>query len=197
MMMKDYIIHSIVFDMDGTLVDSKLDFDLMREEIGIPAGQPILEYVEASSDQQFIKHAFRVIHEHESRGAREAEILRDAMEFLSYLKSRNIPTAILTRNSKEITKITLDKFALKFNQVITRDCAPAKPKPDALIALAKDFKLQLENILYIGDHDFDLETARNAGCIAGLFKQDYNQHLIHKADLAISQFEELKPYLYE
>src|SRR5258706_15978924 len=35
-------IRGLIFDLDGTLVDSRLDFDLMRQEMELPAG-PILE----------------------------------------------------------------------------------------------------------------------------------------------------------
>ena len=35
-----------IFDMDGTLVDSALDFDAMRQELGFPKDAPILEHIE-------------------------------------------------------------------------------------------------------------------------------------------------------
>ena len=36
----------IVFDLDGTLLDSKLCFDRIRDELDIPQGEFILEYLE-------------------------------------------------------------------------------------------------------------------------------------------------------
>jgi len=36
----------VIFDLDGTLLDSPLDFDAIRCEIGLPDGQPILEALE-------------------------------------------------------------------------------------------------------------------------------------------------------
>ena len=41
-------IHGVVFDLDGTLVDSALDFAAMRRDMQLPAGQPILEAFEAA-----------------------------------------------------------------------------------------------------------------------------------------------------
>ncbi len=37
------IVRGVIFDLDGTLVDSGLDFDLMRREMGLPPGKPLLE----------------------------------------------------------------------------------------------------------------------------------------------------------
>ncbi|HIA63686.1 MAG TPA: HAD family hydrolase, partial [Planctomycetaceae bacterium] len=36
----------IIFDIDGTLIDSGLDFDLIRAEMNLPAGAAILESLE-------------------------------------------------------------------------------------------------------------------------------------------------------
>lgn len=190
--MNNFSIKSIVFDLDGTLVDSQLDFDKMRADIGIPRREPILEYIE-TQDDEFKKHAEEIIHKHELIGLEVAKIIRDADEFLNELKSLNIPTAILTRNSKFVTDRTIEKFNWSFDKVLTRDCAPAKPDPAGLFSTAQELGLELANMLYIGDHDFDLQTARNAGCIAGLLLQDYNKKLVPKADIAIEQFLELMP----
>ena len=43
-------IRGIIFDMDGTLVDSRLDYDAIRREMGLPAGMPILEGLEQVPD---------------------------------------------------------------------------------------------------------------------------------------------------
>jgi len=37
------MIRGIIFDLDGTLADSQLDFDAMRREMELPLGLPILE----------------------------------------------------------------------------------------------------------------------------------------------------------
>ena len=37
----------VIFDLDGTLIDSQLDFDAMRRDMQFPAGEPILESVAA------------------------------------------------------------------------------------------------------------------------------------------------------
>lgn len=194
-MKNSFEIKAIIFDLDGTLVDSKLDFDKMRLDIGIPYSLPILEFVESSNDEDFKKFAYTIIHDHELKGAQSSTPIRDADSFLEFLTKNNFPIAIVTRNSLEVTNLTIEKFNWNFNLVLTRDCAPAKPKPDAIIKIANNFDILLENILFIGDHDFDLETAKNAKCISGLITHHYNQNLTTKADLCINNFKEIIPYL--
>lgn len=193
--MKNLKISAIIFDLDGTLVDSKLNFNKMREEIGIPSDYPILEYIESSNDEKFKQFAIEIINRHEVLGAQVALPIRDADKFISLLEERKIPKAIVTRNSKHVTDLTLSKFNWNFEMILTRDCAPAKPKPDALLNIASELNLNLSNTLYIGDHGFDIETAKNANCISGLIEHDYNQDLKSIADISIKNFSELINHL--
>lgn len=41
----------VIFDLDGTLVDSGLDFDSMRREMGLDPGTPILESLATLPEQ--------------------------------------------------------------------------------------------------------------------------------------------------
>ena len=45
-------IRGVIFDLDGTLVDSGLDFDLMRREMGIAPGHALLEAIDALGEPE-------------------------------------------------------------------------------------------------------------------------------------------------
>ena len=107
-------IKAIFFDLDGTLVDSKLDFDLMRSDLGFPYGVPILEHIETLSEESDISKAHKIVIRHEIKGAEESVLYDGVRELLLYLKTNSIPTAILTRNCREATQITLNKFNIDF-----------------------------------------------------------------------------------
>jgi HAD superfamily hydrolase (TIGR01549 family) len=185
-------IRGFIFDMDGTIVDSKLNFDSIRHSIGIPNKEPILEYIENSSDQSFIDRALEIVHDHEIKGARQSQIIRDFKDFYLHLKSINIPIALLTRNSKAVTQYTLDKHKLNFDIVLTRDCCKPKPDPEGLEIIHQKWNIPKENLLYIGDYFFDLETAKNANVRSALILNKSNTHFKDIADLNFSLFKELK-----
>ena len=62
-------LRGIIFDMDGTLVDSGLDFDAIRRDIGLPERHPILEGVEAIPAGPERERALEILHRHEHEGA--------------------------------------------------------------------------------------------------------------------------------
>jgi HAD superfamily hydrolase (TIGR01509 family) len=183
---------AIIFDMDGTLVDSQLNFDQMRRDIGIPGNEPILEYLETIQDKDYLKQAHQIVHQHELKGAEVATLIRDAGHFLQWLEEQEIPSGVLTRNSKEITTLTFERLNLSFDQILTRDCCTPKPAPDGLLQIAASWSLPPQEIIYIGDFKFDIETAKNAGMKSGLISLEKNKEFQADADIVFTQFEELK-----
>ena len=95
------------FDLDGTLVDSKLDFDAMRADLGFPSNQPILEHLATLTGQRQIEQANEIILAHEMAGAKAASWMPGAQAFVELLHSQQLPMAILTRNIKQATALTL------------------------------------------------------------------------------------------
>lgn len=184
-------IKGFIFDMDGTIVDSKLNFDSIRKSIGIPNKEPILEYIEKSSDQSFIDKALEIVHEYELKGAKESEIIRDFKDFYQHLKKLKIPTAILTRNSKHVTDYTLKKHKLEFDIVLTRDCCRPKPDPEGLEIIQQKWNIAKANLLYIGDYQFDLDTAKNANIKSALILNTRNSHLSKNSDYSFTHYKEL------
>lgn len=188
-----------IFDMDGTLVDSRLNFDLMREELGFPEGVPLLEHIESirdHTDDKTIEHFFEVIHRHEYEGAMASELMPGVREFLSYLEQQGVKTAVLTRNSLEVTKITFDKWNLRFTEVLSRDCVEnPKPHPEGLLKICDSLAARPAESVYMGDFLFDLEAAHNAGMKAILYTQDKEgtpEELLQKADIAIDCYHQLR-----
>lgn len=74
----------VIFDLDGTVVDSKLNFDLMRQEIGIPGNSPILEFLEEQTDPEFVDSAMEIVHRHEAKGAHESTLIRTSKTFMVF-----------------------------------------------------------------------------------------------------------------
>jgi HAD superfamily hydrolase (TIGR01509 family) len=194
------VIRGIVFDMDGTLVDSQLDFDAMRREMELPAELPILEAVKSLP----AKHAERcqaILHRHELEGAERATLLPGVAELLAELPARGIRTAIATRNSRSITAITQSKLRLAVDFALTRDDGPVKPDPWAVLHACQRWQLSPAEVVVIGDYKFDVECGRAAGCRTVLLTHPhdpaaYANH--EQADLlltSLAEFEQLLTWL--
>jgi HAD superfamily hydrolase (TIGR01549 family) len=161
-------IKGVVFDLDGTLVSCDLCFQKMREEIGCPLEEDILTFV-ASLDDKAQTIANRKIKDLELADAYAATWIDGAKQFIKLLASYSIPMAIITRNSREASLIKKNNNQIPIERIISREDAPAKPDPTALISLAEEWQLAPNTLLYIGDYLYDIEIARNAGVQSALF----------------------------
>ena len=187
--MKD--LKGVIFDMDGTIVNSFLDFDKMREDLGFKNDEPIIEAIEEISQETERDRLFQIVHKHELEGANKSELIDSFIPFLNYLLINNIKTALLTRNSKEVTDLTLKKFNLSFEHVITRDCDfPAKPSPEGLIHICKEWGIDSDTSIYVGDFAFDIECANNAEMNSILINWK-KRKISLKADIEIESYNEL------
>lgn len=178
--------------MDGTLVDSGLNFDLMRMELGFPEKTPILEQIETLRGQKEKEAAFDIVNKHEFEGAKRASMIDGVDEFLLLLKTLKCKTAVLTRNSKRVTTLTLSKFARTFDLVLTRDCIKnQKPHPEGLHTICRQLGVSEARACYIGDFSIDMEAAKNARMTGILYSPKKNKELEEMADFHFSHFKEL------
>ena len=149
-------VRGIIFDLDGTLVDSRLDFDAMRQEMGLPLKMPILEGLSTVPDGPERDRMLEIMRKHEQRGADESTLFDGVIEFLRHIEDRGILSAVLTRNSRETAMRTLDRWNLSFSHVVTREDAPPKPDPAGVHLIAQRWGLLPHQIVVIGDYLFDL-----------------------------------------
>ena len=188
-------IRGVIFDLDGTLVDSGLDFAAMRNELGFPAGIGLLEHIETLDDPAARQAAHQVILKHELAGAARATWMPGARELVHQLHAAGVPLAILTRNAQQVVEATLDIMALPFDPVLTREHCPPKPKPDGLLHIARCWGIAPSDLVYVGDFRFDIEAARNAKMRSCLYRNARNGDYAHEADWVIEHFEELRAIL--
>jgi HAD superfamily hydrolase (TIGR01549 family) len=156
------VIRGIVFDLDGTLVDSRLDFDAMRCEMELQPTLPILEAV-AGLPPARAERCREILERHEREGAERATALPGAMELLEILSCRGISCAIATRNSRQITELTLRRLGLPVAIALTRDDGPIKPDPWAIGQACARWGIAPREAVMVGDYRFDIECGRAAG----------------------------------
>ncbi|MEX2176220.1 MAG: HAD family hydrolase [Pirellulaceae bacterium] len=186
------MIRGILFDLDNTLVDSRLDFEAMRLEMQLPAGLPILEAIYLLEPAAAAR-CRDILHQHERAGAEQATLLPGVPELLDELARRGLPYAIATRNSREIALATLAKFRLEIELVLSRDCGPIKPDPWPVHFVCQQWNLQPAEVVVIGDYRFDIECGRSAGAKTVLLTHAGNPDAhpnLEQADLVLSSLAE-------
>lgn len=184
----------IIFDLDGTLVDSGLDFAAIRRELACPEGVGVLEYIESLPEGVRLA-AEQVVFDHERRGAARAEWMPGARECLQCCQQRNLPTAILTRNARAMADLTLSRLGIQVDMLLAREDCPPKPAPDGLLHIAAAWELPPANLVYVGDFLYDLQAARRAGMIGCFYDPKQTCHYQAEADWHLAGFEQLTAVL--
>jgi HAD superfamily hydrolase (TIGR01509 family) len=165
----------VLFDLDGTLVDSALDFDQMRREMGIRDRTPLLEALDAMSPED-ARRCWAILDEHERRGAERAVAYPGVREFLASLAARRVARAVVTRNSRAITLPILARLRLPIDLVMCREDGPVKPDPATIWKICDAWGVQPRQCVMVGDYRFDIEAARRAGTHAVLFTGSGRPH---------------------
>jgi len=192
------ITKGVLFDFDGTLtLPGALDFPAIKQELGCPADQPILEYLETQTPAQR-SSLMKILEGIEDQAAKASRPNRGAEKCLSVLKGRGIILGILTRNGLSSVKKALKKFdgvtIRDFAAVITRDESLPKPHPDGVHEAAKQMGLSTGEILMVGDFRFDIMAGSAAGARTALLANRERSVMLPgdpEPDYVVSNLEEI------
>ncbi len=185
---------SWVFDLDGTLTVAAHDFDAIRDELGLPSGEPILESLARLSPTEAAPlHARLTVIEAEI--AERARPQPHARETLSALRERGVRLGILTRNKRSLAFISLRAAGLGglFDDadVLGRDEAAPKPSPEGLQLLLSRWAVPGDDAVMVGDYLFDLQAGRAAGMATVHFDPSAAFPWRDHADRCVSRLDQL------
>lgn len=182
-------IRGVIFDLDGTLAHSNPDFKGLRAALGIGSGTDILEHIHSLDTTMAKMQALEIVHDYELASSRQASWIEGAQALIAFLKMRQLPLAILTRNMPEAAKITIEKLGIDIPLVLTRYDAEPKPHPQGIHLICEQWQLSPADILYVGDYLFDLQTAQNAGSRCALYCPEEVPDYALAADLLIGNYQ--------
>lgn len=177
----------IIFDLDGTLVDSAKDIMIANnktlEKFGYKPisfknvkhiiGQGIRVNIIRSLKMQNVKINKKKENEmydfffsfYKKNLYVESKIYRGLNSFLKNLKKQGYKLAVCSNKLEVLTKIVLKKTKLLkyFDFVAGGDTfAHRKPHPSVLNNIIKNFKINKNNVLFIGDSEHDYHSALNS-----------------------------------
>lgn len=174
-------VSAILFDVDGTLIDTyHLYIESYRRALEPYLGRtPTWADVAGarpSSERHFLTslvepelvgdcHASMCRHYEELFATHAAGLYEGVREMLAHLRSAGFPLGIVTGKGRRAWEVTLRHVDLPpFDVVVTEDDAERpKPDPGGLLAATAALGLRPEEIAYVGDSLTDIEAARAAG----------------------------------
>ncbi len=173
----------IVFDLDGTLIDSRLDLaaavnsmrtsfelePLQTERIVKFVGNGVSTLVRravADASIDFPEALRRMKKFYSDHLVDSTGLYPGVAQGLAALREKGCKLAVLTNKPEPPARRILELLGVEkyFERIIGGDGDyPLKPDPEALVALMRDFEVSPDETFMVGDSDTDMETARRAG----------------------------------
>ena len=179
------MLEAVLFDLDGTLIDTAPDMahtvNEMRRRRGL---QPVpLEQVRpfvSHGARGMITSAFRITTEDPQFQAMREEFLRiyaenicidsrlfpGMEELLRHLEERDVAWGVVTNKFERLARPLLEALELSDRAAIIvggDTCPRPKPYPDPLLHAAGELSVAPARALYVGDDKRDVDAARAAG----------------------------------
>jgi HAD superfamily hydrolase (TIGR01509 family) len=186
-------IGGILFDMDGVLVQQRLDFPAIKREIFGSTDGFVLERMAALPPVERAR-AEAILERHETAAAAEAAATAGALPFLRWMDARGLRRGLVTRNSRKSVNLVLGRLGLRFDAVVTREDAPPKPAPEPVWLACRQMGLAPSEVLFVGDFEFDMLSGRRAGVRTVLLRGPTLTASRH-ADLTVDSLDELRAIL--
>ncbi len=176
------MLSAALFDLDGTLVHTHIDFGAMKgavlaivAEAGVETAplrdrdslaivREVRTRLGAAEEPRFRAKCEAAMVACELAALSGAEAAYDAHGFLTWLRGRGVRVGIVTRNSRVAVSLLLERIPLPHDVLLTRNDVP-RPKPDPAhlqIALERLGAVREEAIM-VGDHPMDVVAGRAAG----------------------------------
>lgn len=195
---------AILFDLDGTLVDSvyqhvlawrlaleqagiQLSVWRIHRRIGMSGGLLVNALLRETGRDISPQDAERLQHLHAEaylKLSSQVRPLPGAVELLAYLARSGVPHAIATSGRIETAGPALKTLGVSQNlPVITRDQVHhAKPDPDLFLAAAGRLGVSIHDSIVVGDSVWDLLAARRARALGvGLLSGGYGEEELERA----------------
>jgi HAD superfamily hydrolase (TIGR01549 family) len=179
------IMKALIFDLDGTLVDSVYPHTLAWQkalaDFGIPCPAWAIHRRIGMSGKLLVKAVAREQRRRlsesdiEKLGRRHARLFRKfspigiplpgVMKLLTYLRTSNIPHGIATSGKHAEIKSSLKALSLRpVTVVVDGDMvAEVKPEPDLFLLCQQKLKTERADCLIVGDAVWDIHAARRSG----------------------------------
>ncbi|MEA5446551.1 phosphoglycolate phosphatase [Gammaproteobacteria bacterium AB-CW1] len=207
----------VLFDLDGTLVDSVPDIavavdataiaadlappgeDRVRQWVGNGARELIRRMLEhglgRSPDARLLDESHQLfLSAYQTRLVKDSQLYPGVEEILSTLRSAGLELACVTNKPEALAREVLNGLGIDqpFAWVLGGDSLETrKPDPGPLTWVMEQAAAGPGETLLVGDSETDVAAARNAGCSIVAARYGYNQGFVAESDQPDRYFGEL------
>jgi phosphoglycolate phosphatase len=175
----------VLFDLDGTLVDTAPDLGAAANAVRIKLGMeplplPLYRPVASAGARGLLRAALDISPDHPDFPAHRDYFLEyyranlsklstlfDGMpELLATFERNNIRWGVVTNKPSWLTRPLMEEMQLTSSaacMVSADDVAKAKPAPDSILLACKQVQLEVADCVYVGDDKRDIDAAKAAG----------------------------------
>lgn len=209
-------IKAIIFDLDGTLIDSVTDLansvNFTLAEIGLPGhtteeirsyvGDGVQKLIKRSLGQTHLDKfddAFAIFMEHYGSHCIDNTFLYQGVDETLPKLAQNYLLAVLTNKSVKFSLNILQALEVEtyFKQVLGGDSFyTKKPDPEGIFYLADKWSIDpVSEMVMVGDHATDIEVGQRAGCKTVFIEGGIGEKRMLSPDFVIQSMDELPDLL--
>ena len=180
-------IDALIFDLDGTLVDTAADFvQVLNTQRAKHGFEPLLDQVirntvsngaraltqlafgGSEGEPLFEEYRQELLESYMKVVGIHAKLFDGMEEILQTCEDKKIPWGIITNKPRKFTEKLMFKLDLMSRCSIllcADDVSHPKPHPESMFIAAEALKVELKNSVYVGDHERDIAAGNAAKMI--------------------------------
>jgi len=175
---------AIFFDVDGTIIPLKVVVKTFQEtcrhfNIKVLSNKKLLDTIVGYKLEEVIpkiipeaisieKEFIRCFEDYQIKNFKKyGKLLPHVKSIFREIKRRKIKIGIVTTKKRSEALAILRGYKLFYDTLVGHDdVKKRKPSPEPTLKACKNLKVKPKDCIFVGDHPFDMLSAKGAGCFA-------------------------------